>query len=282
LYNGSEEVTKYQLHLEYLDNWFGKFKMHEPKFHEPQGPKVSLKSLEDVKILADHSIYPNIPYDLVKHLKLTIREGRPNRFTNEYLSMPHRVAEGLDKMFAKASKITRLESADLLRSTDFKWRDLDPTRIESALAEIRAIFFLDEQGFSDINPLRSRGRKEADLIAARHKTKYAIEVADSYYYAAKRFSSEQIANWIISRYQDEEKYKQLEATSRRSNCQRQVFIAIIDTRRTVALQVHENFLNAAIIAWEGIGMNANLHVCVVTGREALGYGKDDAIYPEWS
>jgi hypothetical protein len=39
---------------------------------------------------------------------------------------------------------------------------------------------------------------------------------------------------------------------------------------------------AASLAWIGIGMNTNLHVCVVTGRETLGHGKDDAVFPEWS
>lgn len=254
--------------------------MDEHKFHELNKPKITPDSLSVADMFGDRSRFPNIPTDLVRHLKLTITEAKPNRLTYEFLMMPEKVAEGFDQMFIRASKITGLDPSGVLRSTDFEWRDLDPTRVESALAEIRVIFFLDEQGFTEIVPLRSRGRLEADLIADREGIKFAIEVVDSYYYAIKRFSSEQISRWIVSRYQSEEKYAQLAATADRYDCSRWAFITIIDTQPAVALQVHEDFQEAALLAWTEIG-TSNLHVCVVTGKEALGYGKDDAVFPEW-
>ena len=66
-------------------------------------------------------------------------------------------------LLTRTLTITELSPDDLLKRTDFDYRDTDPTRISSAFAEIRAINFLDEEGFVEIEPLQAKSKRKADF-----------------------------------------------------------------------------------------------------------------------
>lgn len=222
-----------------------------------------------------------VPTELAKYISYCIEQGESNRLLWELIRDAPATAEGLDHFFRKASQATGLSPSDVLNATGFFWRDLDPSRIESAIAQLRAIFFLDGQHFTELALIPVGERRSSDIIALLHGDKYAVEVINSIYDAAERVSSQQLADWAFSRLESEGKKSQIASTSKEHSCTRGAFVAVISTRATSAFQTHEQFQEAARLAWEYIGSPSHLHVCMVTGRVTLVYGPDDAFYPPW-
>ncbi len=223
----------------------------------------------------------HVPEGLVKYVALCLQKGTTNRLLEELQRDETATADGLDQFFRRASQVTGLDPATVLSATGFSWRDLDPSRIESAIAQLRAIFFLDGQGFRDIRLIPTQAGRSSDLIATLGEQKFAVEVANSIYDASARFTSEQLASWAFSRWESEGKNAQIEATSQEHDCTHGAFVGVISTRAAAAQQTHPEFLEAATLAWEYIGSPQHVHVCMVTGRETLGYGPDDAVNPPW-
>ena len=234
-----------------------------------------------ISTIADRKRYPNIPPGLVKHVRYLASNHIESRILKSLVQTPEAVAGRIDELFSKASSITGKPPDELLSSTDFHWREKDSSRIEAAFAEIRAINFLDKHRFRDITLLASRRKRKADIRAERCGLVYAIEVADSNYYAHNRVQPEQIANWIQHQLMEAGKSAQLQHTAREIRAAKQAFIAIIDTEGAVPLNTNADYLRAAQDAWSAAGSPPNLHLCVVTGRQALGYPPDDAVFPPW-
>ena len=223
----------------------------------------------------------NVPSELAKYVSLCIEQGQTNRLLLELTRDASATAQGLDRFFRRASQATGLSPTAVLGATGFSWRDLDPSRIESAIAQLRAIFFLDGQRFTELTLIPARKGRSSDTTAILREDKYAVEVFNSIYDASERFSGQELADWAFSRVESGGKKSQIAATSKEHFCTRGAFVAVISTQPTVALQTHPQFLEAARLTWEYIGSPSHLHVCMVTGRVALGYGPDDAFYPPW-
>lgn len=223
----------------------------------------------------------NIPTDIVKYISYCINKKKSNRLLNELILDADVTAEGLDQFFGNASRITGLSHAEILNATGFSWRDIDPSRIESAIAQLRAIFFLNTQQFADITLILTQESRSSDIVAIRNGRKFAIEVINSIYDANQRFLSHELADWAFSRLTSEGKKAQILRTSEEHSCEKGAYIAVISTQQAASLQTHEDFLEAARLTWEYISSPTDLHICMVTGRVTLGYGSDDAIYPSW-
>lgn len=232
-------------------------------------------------LLSNMKSYPNIPKSLIKYTERCIKKGIANRLTEAIIEDPESTINAIDGMFEKACLATGLNSDELFNATDFNYKDLDPTRITSAFAEIRSINFLKQEGFVRIRPIKASPDKSCDIVAYRDGLNYAVEVANSIYDARGRFSLAQLKNWLVNRLIGEGKSAQLDATASGLTHARRVFICIVDTAATVALQTNEEFLEAAKMAWHEVGNDPLFHVCIVTGREALGYGRDDSVFPPW-
>jgi hypothetical protein len=236
---------------------------------------------EACKVLADKVRYPNIPEQLIQHVQYCFNTGNGNRLTESLLANAEPVTKAINQMFSLASKATGLTPCDLLRRTDFNYREKNPTRHESAFAEIRAINFLHDEGFDHIEPLASKQNKRADIIAKKGNDKYAIEVVNSIFEVDNRYSSEELKKWLMGRDERDHKIEQLTTTASEMGCQRSILIAIVDTWSTVTYQTHGDFLEASKLVWKEMGENPQFHFCFVTGRCALGYGRDDSIFPGW-
>jgi len=232
-------------------------------------------------LLSNLKSYPRIPRSLINYTERCIKKGITNRFTEAIIEDPESTIRAIDGMFEKACSATGLNPDELLNATDFNYKDLDPTRITSAFAEIRSINFLKLEGFVRIRPIKASSEKSSDIVADRDGLKYAIEVVNSIYNARGRFSPDQLKRWLLNRLIGEGKSAQLVATASDLTHARRVFICIVDTAATAALQTNAEFLEAAKMAWQEAGNDPLLHVCIVTGREALGYGRDDSVFPPW-
>lgn len=232
-------------------------------------------------LLSNVTSHPSIPRALVKYTDMCIKKGITNRLTNAITEYPEATIKAIDTMFKIACAATDLNPDELFRATDFNYKDLDPTRLTSAFAEIRSINFLQQEGFRRIRPIKATTKKSSDIVAERNGFDYAVEVANSIYDARGRFSPEQIKDWLIDRLIREGKSMQLDATACGLTHARKVFIGVVDTVATVTLQTNEEYLEAAKMAWQEAGNDPLLHLCIVTGRVALGYGRDDSVFPTW-
>ncbi len=237
-------------------------------------------------LLSNTADFPNIPQALVKYASRCIKKGNTNRLTKNRLIKafardPKSTIQAMDRMFKEACEATCLTPDELLKATDFNYRDNDPTRLDAAFAEIRSINFLRQEGFSRIKPLKASKKKGSDIVAERCGLNYAVEVADSIYDVRKRFSPEQIKDWLVGRLISSGKAEQLTATAGQLKNAHRIFIGVVDTAATVALQTREEFLEAAKMAWRESGEDPSLHLCIVTGRVSVGYGRDDSIFPPW-
>jgi hypothetical protein len=252
---------------------------------------------EILNVLADRSRFPHIPKDLSLHLELCLNQGRNNPMMQALACDCERLAAAINRSFKMAASYTHLTADELLRQTDFNYHDTDATRIFTAFAEIRAINFLGAECFTNINLLRSGKVPRADIVADRNSSRYAIEVVNSVYrdggpYVRKqvgirtlgvsgRYTPEQLSDWIVKRLKDEKKEIQLRNTAKQAGASRLLFIGIIDSEEPVIFQTHAGFASGCKLAWEAIGAEENFHIALVTGRSALGYGSDNAVYPEW-
>lgn len=232
-------------------------------------------------ILSNSTAFSNIPQVLMKYTDRCIKKGVTNRLTKALAKDPNATTQSIARMFEKACEATGLTPDVLLKATDFNYRDTDPNRLTAAFAEIRSINFLQQEGFSRIRLFKASAKKGSDIAAERCGLNYAVEVVNSIYDARRRFSPEQIKDWLIGRLISERKSAQLNATAGQLKNARRIFIGVVDTAATVALQTHEEFLEAAKMAWREAGEDPLLHLCIVTGRVALGYGRDDSIFPPW-
>ena len=68
-----------------------------------------------------------------------------------------------------ACKITNLSYSDLLQRLDFKQNDLTIEALESFLAELRSIFWLQDFGFTNIIPLQAKKSSQQPDFIAKYK-----------------------------------------------------------------------------------------------------------------
>ena len=82
----------------------------------------------------------------------------------------------IQEKLIKASKITNLPMPKLLFGLDFKHNDKTIEALESFLAELRSIFWLNDFGFINITPLGATKKPQPDFTAKYSKKSCAVEV----------------------------------------------------------------------------------------------------------
>jgi len=233
-----------------------------------------------LSLFSDTSRYPYIPKALSSYIEGCVAKKLNNRLVNAVQGKKTKVFENVNRMFELASDATGLTPDELLRRTDFNDSDMSPTRLDSAFAEIRTINYLKEQGFVHINLLQAGKHKKADILATFKDIEFAIEVVNSIFSANKRVEPLQLKDWLIGRASSDEKTEQLEQTSKETSVSHTILIGVVDTFFSVVFNTHNDYCDAAKLAWEELNREKGFHVAFVTGREALGYGRDDCVFPE--
>lgn len=233
-----------------------------------------------ISLFSDFSQFPYIPKILSAYVEQCVANNLNNRLVDAVRGKRTRVFENIDRMFRLARDATGLTPDDLLRKTDFNSLDMSPTRLDSAFAEIRAVNYLKEQGFDDINLLKAGKKKKADILAKFRGIEFAVEVANSIFSANKRVEPYQLSDWLIGRASSDGKTTQLVQTSVETTASRTILVGVVDTFYSVVFNTHNDYCEAAKLAWEKLDGKEGFHVAFVTGKEAVGYGRDDCIFPE--
>jgi hypothetical protein len=240
-----------------------------------------LEVQQAISTFSDTTQFPFIPRTLLKYVETCISKGRSNRLTEAVIGKKINVFTSINRMFELACKATSLSSEELLKKTDFRSTDISPTRLDSAFAEIRTVYFLEKEGFKNIQLLSSGSKKRADIIGTLSGRIFAIEVANSIFSADKRVEPVQLKDWLLGRVISDRKLDQLEQTAEGESAEEAVLVGVVDTSLAVVYNTHNDYCDAAKLAWEELGRKSNFRVAFITGREAVGYGRDDCVFPSW-
>ena len=232
-------------------------------------------------MLSDGVRFPFIPRSLSGYVDACISKGCNNRLTEAVTGNRLTVFENINRLFELACGITALNPDELLKRTDFEPSDMSPTRLDSAFAEIRTIIFLTKEGFTNIQPLSAGNKKRADIIGTLNGKLFAIEVANSIFAANKRVEPFQLKDWLLGRVSSDQKSEQLKQTSDAAGTEEQVVVGVVDTFVSITFNTHNDYCEAAELAWDALGRKKSFRVAFVTGREAVGYGRDDCVFPPW-
>jgi hypothetical protein len=222
-----------------------------------------------------------IPIQLIEYTTGALKSDNNSRYKNALSENHNAVINRISDMIQISTKATNLSPEGIFKAAGFNKNDLDPTKLESMFGELRTVNHLYNEGFRDIAFIRTSKEKSADLSAKRENIKYVIEVTLSSSYAGKnKWRQDEIVNFCINKLKNEKKLDQLQTSLAKEPCDRMVFALVIDTEDKVALNCSEDYLNIARDVWKLCNI-PYLHICIITGRIALGYGKDDIVFPPW-
>ena len=199
----------------------------------------------------------------------------------------HRVKLNIISLLEKASKITKLSIPDLLAKIYFKPNSLNIEDLEAFLAELRAIIWLNNFGFSDINPIKPKKIPQPDFLANYQSEKSAIEVfcltqahqqqkdnsLNVYVNFDPQFDDSKFGRDFISRVED--KKRQLDSV----NADIKLLLCVVNSQPMVNLNDKENWDKNAEFLYKKLNLENNYYVGILTG--AVVNGKlSDTIYPK--
>lgn len=222
------------------------------------------------------SRFPNIPAILFTYFDNLLKIPAENsQFHLAMIHHPEQTFEALERQFYECSKIVSLSPDDLLKKLDFHPRDLSPERIESLLGELRTIHFVDNNGFTNITPIRANSTKSPDFSAERNGEYFLIEVVTSIYFAPRTFH-DSVVKWATSRLQNDDKLSQMKTDSA---VYKNLFVCVVNSLGAVALNQRSDYLIILKEIWQVIGSIQNLYIAIVSGRTSFKEGLDDCVYP---
>lgn len=244
-----------------------------------ENPKQEMSSFEE-------KIRKSALPQLVKaHLIGFARKGKQHSWQTVMEQHFDGVVHSAQRVFELAEKNTGDPIDELLKKTDLSLNDLDPDRLDAAIAELRAINFLAAQGFTGIQLLKARiGQKSADIVANKDYVRFAVDVA-----CMSRSAPADIAK--LKRKAESiflSKREQLRATKATSDCSKIAIVFVVNSQPALALEHHRTFRDALREVHDALGAPPEAHICIVTGQVAHVFrggeswvGSDDVVFPNW-
>jgi hypothetical protein len=213
---------------------------------------------------------PHIPRSVTKHARVVVSKSIPCSLLRSLREDPGLTSNALERTFRRAGQILDAMPEEVVQATDWSPNDLDPNRFDAMLAELRAIVFLDDEGFSSIRLLASKGHKKADGTAMRGETKYAVEVA-----CCTTFKHPpELAPFVAGKYND--KRDQLEATAQVERCDGSLLVLVfVDLSQTALVTRNDNLEAGIKPAWQESGLPMTTHMAVVAHPD------DNCVFPPW-
>ena len=190
------------------------------------------------------------------------------------------------ELVEKASGVTNFSVPDLLSRLDLKLNDQTIEALESFLAELRSIFWLNDFGFTEIIPLQAGKISQPDFTAKFKNKTCAIEVfcltkkheqqkdpaLNAYVNFDPNFNRSKFGRDFMSKAQ--EKKKQLDA----NDAQIKILLCVLNSQPVVSLNTAEEMSSHAKLLYENLGWEQGYFVGILTGVEVNGKSSN-TIYP---
>lgn len=221
--------------------------------------------------------YPYIPREVFDYVH-QIREQRvPCPLLTALQEHEEGTLEALDRLFRSAGGVLGLERGRLIDAADWVPHDHDPTRFDAMLAELRAVVFLHDLGFSGIQLIPSRGEKRADGTGQRGQIRYAFEVVcpsrEVYRWPDHDRESRDLTKFIVDKFR--QKRAQLDATADEENCGARLLIVVIIEETAAALLERPEYLaNVLEPAWQELGKPQDTYLAILAK-----YRTDSCVFP---
>ncbi len=222
----------------------------------------------------------------MKQVETLIREylKKTHEKINDPRLIDENIIQDISTKITNASKIVNLSSSDLLKNIDFQENNLTIEKIEGLLAELRAIFWLDNFRFSNIKPLKAKNRQktqEPDFEAIYKKKKAVIEV----YCLTEKHEQQKdktincyvnTGNDFLSKYKNKvlDKKSQLDSI----NSDIKIFLCVINSKPVSRLNTKNDFQKYLEQISVDLSWGSNYYFGVLTGLVSNGIS-DDTIYP---
>jgi len=247
-----------------------------------------------LKIKKELCKYSNIPKVLYDYIENAIKKDAKEHLIPAIKNKKERkkVLGTLDNLFKKASNVTKLPPADIIKALDFHSKDTDLARIDATFAELRTINFLSNLNLYDITPLQAKnGEKCADIIATGGSDKYVIEVFCKISQSSPQTRDKKIKdlenNTILNHpytYEDDlfqyyidksiPKKTQLDNTAKKYKCNKRIIVLVLnDENISFFLTPDECTKILSKISIE-LKWGSNYYFAIVIGSVSL-----DIIYP---
>lgn len=228
----------------------------------------------------------HLPDPVKQHLRLSIEAGKRHRWHDALEDDFETVVQNTLEVVNAACTNTGQNPDSLFRGADFNPRNIDPDRLDAAIAEFRGINHLAREGFRNIELLPAQtDTRTADIVCARNGKRYALDVACSS--AGADRPVEKLSTYMIGVC--ERKEEQLRNTRKASGCDYSGVVFVVNSELALVFGYQLLYRRAARQVYEALGSPRDYHVIVVTGQVAAVaggqdgpfVGPDDIVYPDW-
>jgi len=195
------------------------------------------------------------------------------------------VIRSLDGILTNGAGILACSKEEVLFSTGFNKNNKSPTRFESALAEIRAVIFLDAEGFTGLHLIGTGAKKTADIRGTREGKDYVFEVCciqttgdlTSVAYltdssgAVRKFGKKPV-DYLELKY--DKKARQMKSSRKEYDCARGGLIFAVDPYNLSAFADKSKLMELARGLHERKNKPLNTHICILSGSNGC-------VFPGW-
>jgi len=117
-----------------------------------------------------------LPKDVQELLRRAATAKKPCGLKTALRKNPPDFIHNIGRLLDAAGRTLDCPGADVLFITGFNKNDTAPERFEAALAELRAVLFLDREGFCGLRLLRPEAGTGADITGIKDGENYVFEV----------------------------------------------------------------------------------------------------------
>ncbi len=180
----------------------------------------------------------------------------------------------------RASNIINMSPSDLVLALDFKENDKTIEAVESFLAELRSIFWLDKFGFFEIKPLKRRCDKKPNPdFEAKYNKKNAVVEVFTLTESNEREKDVQLGVFINSskdflcKYEKKAKNKKKQLDTIDSDIK--ILLCVVNQKPISCLNTSDDFKKYLKLISQELKWGNSYHFGILTGIES-----DDFIYPK--
>lgn len=211
-----------------------------------------------------------------------------HRKTNDSRLIDSAVRSKILNLMEDACKITSLSFSDLLQKIDHKPNDITIEALEAFLAELRAIFWLNDFGFTNIKPLKARKNSQQPDFTAKYQNKMVVaevfctteaheQQKDPYLNVYTNFDpgfeGSKFERDFITKANS--KKKQLDSIDSKIK----ILLCVVNSQPMVSLNTKTNWEKHVKLLYAKLDWGNNYHIGIVTGANVNGISSN-IIYPK--
>ncbi len=230
----------------------------------------------------DKKKYPNIPPQFWSYLQYAARCQVQDRWLSATTSPDWEdTLRDVDQRFKRASKILHLPPPKIAKEFHLDPNNVTGNYLDSFFAELRAVFFLQNAGLSDITHLRRTAKPSADLVAQHGSIRYAVEVfyssSDNYKWPNHKSRRPDLIRYLVDTAR--RKRIQVDESMKEHACQKGILPLVLDSYPARALLRRSDFAHVLDQVYRELAWGVNYLFGIITGMDSVQEGPDDVLFP---